>query len=198
LRSQKSDGPRHQPIIKELEDIGKCRYLDLGCWAGTLSNYFADIGYEVVGVDVENTHFSKCKFETVQCDLNLRIPFKSKSFDYIVASDTLEHIENANFVIDEMKRVAKKGILISVPNRQFFVFKLRKDLEVGPINHMEHGKHYHHWSIKEFQNFVKNHKLKIIKACYTIDFSQVAFLQPVVKFFPRLFAQTQIYHLSVK
>ena len=51
---------------------------------------------------------------TVLGDAN-KLPFKDKSFDYIIASHILEHIENPEHFISELMRVGKAGY-IETPN----------------------------------------------------------------------------------
>ena len=45
-----------------------------------------------------------------------RLPFDNNSFDAVCAFDILEHLENFHLVNEEIYRVAKKEILISLPN----------------------------------------------------------------------------------
>ena len=44
------------------------------------------------------------------------LPFKDKSFDFVVLSHVLEHCYNPFNVLNEVKRVSKDKILIVVPN----------------------------------------------------------------------------------
>ena len=45
-----------------------------------------------------------------------RLPFDDRSFDAVCAFDVLEHLENFHLLNEEMFRVAKDYILISLPN----------------------------------------------------------------------------------
>ena len=52
----------------------------------------------------------------------LNLPFEDNSFDYVHSSAVLEHvgdINNQNRFIEEIYRVAKKGIFVTTPNRWF-------------------------------------------------------------------------------
>ncbi len=51
-----------------------------------------------------------------------KLPFKSNSFDKVIASEVLEHIDNDMEVVKEVKRVLKpKGIFVHIPtmDKQF-------------------------------------------------------------------------------
>lgn len=56
------------------------------------------------------------------CDLKInlddleRLPFDDNSFDVVCAFDLLEHVENFHLLNNEMLRVAKDYVLISLPN----------------------------------------------------------------------------------
>ncbi len=56
------------------------------------------------------------------CDLQANIdqlttlPFEDRSFDVVCAFDVLEHLENFHLINEEMFRVAKDYVLISLPN----------------------------------------------------------------------------------
>lgn len=52
----------------------------------------------------------------VNIDELLKLPFKDNSFDAVCAFDVLEHLENFHLLNDEMFRVAKDYVFISLPN----------------------------------------------------------------------------------
>lgn len=49
-----------------------------------------------------------------------KLPFQDSSFDVIYIAHVLEHCINPAAVLKELGRVARKKIIIKVPNRQFF------------------------------------------------------------------------------
>jgi ubiquinone/menaquinone biosynthesis C-methylase UbiE len=50
----------------------------------------------------------------VQADIG-RLPFRSRSFDLIMCSEVLEHLTDIEAAVTEIKRVARRHVLISVP-----------------------------------------------------------------------------------
>ena len=48
------------------------------------------------------------------------LSFKDNSFDCVIALEVLEHTKNPVKAMQELRRVAKKQIIISVPNEPFF------------------------------------------------------------------------------
>lgn len=75
-----------------------------------------------------------------------RIPFKAKSFDCVLCLDVLEHVENIHDVFDELCRVSKKWIIVSLPNPwSDFMYAVRK----GNYNRSKTMKYYGLTSNKE-------------------------------------------------
>ena len=66
---------------------------------------------EVYEVDVQGDCDLKVNLDTLS-----RLPFDDRSFDAVCAFDVLEHLENFHLLNEEMFRVAKDYILISLPN----------------------------------------------------------------------------------
>lgn len=56
-----------------------------------------------------------------------RLPFANNSFDAVCAFDVLEHLENFHLMNEEIHRVAKKEVLISLPNSASEIIKVIKN-----------------------------------------------------------------------
>ncbi len=92
--------------------------LDVGCGNGRLTNRLKGFK-EVVGIDECETplKYVKCKKILGKCDA---IPFQDKSFDLILATEVFEHLDNKIYegAKNEIQRVARRYILISVPYKE--------------------------------------------------------------------------------
>jgi ubiquinone/menaquinone biosynthesis C-methylase UbiE len=102
--------------------------LDVGCGNGFFTYHLAKF-YDVTGLD-----FSKRMLKInphrklVHGDVE-NLPFDNNSFDVVFCSDLLHHLKTPEKAVKEMKRVAKKYIIISEPNRNnplSFLFHLIK------------------------------------------------------------------------
>ncbi len=95
--------------------------LDVGCGRGTFIAYERDIGIEAEGFDfsgwsIEN-HYSRCDKKWIKnYDATKPWPYPDKSFDLVTILDLMEHIyiDDIDFVISEMYRVAKKYIFLQI------------------------------------------------------------------------------------
>jgi len=107
---------RFGKIIKHIPQ--KAKVLDLGC--GFNGNFLQKIRKEsgekspenYFGLDISvNPNMENIKL--IKHNLNNPIPFEDKSFDVVTSLANLEHLENPEFVLEEIYRVLKpKGILL--------------------------------------------------------------------------------------
>lgn len=100
-----------------LKFAGK-RVLDAGCGNGAYVRYLCHCGYDAYGFDLVK---SEIRDEVKSCFFVANIlymPFKDNTFDTILAFEVLEHIEDVDLALAELYRVAKKNIIISVPDCQ--------------------------------------------------------------------------------
>ncbi|NGX40032.1 MAG: Ubiquinone biosynthesis O-methyltransferase [Chlamydiae bacterium] len=92
-----------------------CDVLDIGCGGGFLTNYLAEEGHKVSGIDlsVRSLEIAKKEDQTGKVSYQrasaYELPFGDGSFDVVCAMDLLEHVENPGLVIKESSRVLKKG-----------------------------------------------------------------------------------------
>jgi 2-polyprenyl-6-hydroxyphenyl methylase/3-demethylubiquinone-9 3-methyltransferase len=95
-----------------------CDVLDLGCGAGFLTNYLAEHGHRVTGLDTtrENLLVAKHHDRTGRADYIVSdarsLPFPDRSFDVVCAMDLLEHVEEPERVIAEASRVLRPNGLL--------------------------------------------------------------------------------------
>jgi len=85
----------------------KRKILDVGCGDAHLKEL---ISHEYVGIDLAGR-------PDVIYDLEKgKLPFKNNSFDCVVCTDVLEHLENIHDMFFELARVTRKYVIISLPN----------------------------------------------------------------------------------
>ena len=103
----------------EIRSLLKTSSLDIGCGQNPRNNFGADYLY---GIDIININSDNVK----KADLNIEnIPFESESFDYVTATDFIEHVARMIYAPDlrfpfielmnEIGRVLKPGgVFLSV------------------------------------------------------------------------------------
>jgi SAM-dependent methyltransferase len=59
----------------------------------------------------------------VACDLEKELPFEDNSYDIVTALDVLEHLDNPHGAIQELQRIARRAVFISLPNIFYYQFR---------------------------------------------------------------------------
>jgi 2-polyprenyl-3-methyl-5-hydroxy-6-metoxy-1,4-benzoquinol methylase len=98
---------RQKFLYQNFRDYLKGKVLDVGCDKKTLATFLADVEY--IGVDLFGN-------PDIKCNLEKDLPFPDSSFDTVVCIDVLEHLENIHSLFDEICRVSRKYVIISLPN----------------------------------------------------------------------------------
>ncbi len=119
--------------VLEMVGEGSGCILDLGCGTGQFFRPLASLGYSVVGADYSANMLEFAKTEVKGCreaDIvranALTLPFKSRSFDHLIAVGLLEYLPNDNDVLEEIKRIVKPGgtAVITLRNQRCLERKL--------------------------------------------------------------------------
>ena len=107
-------------INKLLKANPSWNVLDIGC--GYTANDFATV---VADVQDFSNYYSKKKFIQIT---EKKLPFKENEFDFVITSHVIEHVEDIEFFIKEIERIAKRGY-IELPSRlaDNLVFENLKD-----------------------------------------------------------------------
>jgi len=134
--------------------------LDVGCGEGFTLNRLKEhgIGKRLEGVEHSTDAISLGKkiypeIKIKQGDI-YKLPYENNSFDLVLCTEVLEHLEEPEKALKELARVSKKYLVISVPNEPFFMFaqfvrgknwsRLGNDIE-----------HVNHWTMFGFPKFIK-------------------------------------------
>ncbi len=103
----RADRPTY--IGKRFRSYFKGTVLDVGCDQAVLRRMLQPDSYTGVGTSEE---------ADVKIDLERegRLPFEDTSWDTVLCLDTLEHLNNLHDFCSELFRVARKYVIISLPN----------------------------------------------------------------------------------
>lgn len=96
----------------------------------------------------------------INLETEIPLPFEDKSFDLVVCTDVLEHLDNLHQVFAELCRIAKSHIIISLPNA--WVQNLDNILKsnytsakyYGLPQHKPIDRHKWHFSFSEAYTFI--------------------------------------------
>lgn len=148
--------PRINLLRYYLNISKQTRLLDVGCGNGFFTFYFEKI-CNTYGIDYSEGLIQLNPARKVSVMDANDLDFKDNSFDIVFANALLHHVENIDKVIQEMKRVSNKYVVIFDANRNnplLFLFSLITREERKALK----------FSLTYLENKMKQNGLKIIKS----------------------------------
>jgi len=108
-----------ESVVRNLSSLPKGKILDLGCGDGDYSKRLKDLGFDVIGGDIDVERFrykNEVKFK--YCDITKKMPFADDTFDYVLMLEVIEHLRNPYEIIPEISRIIRKNgsLILSTPN----------------------------------------------------------------------------------
>lgn len=111
-------------LLSEI-DLKDKKFLDAGCGLGFFSKRAFSKKAKVTGIDIGGRLIARCK-KTIP-GVNFmngsvtRMPFDDKSFDIVLSTEVIEHVEDPVDAIQELFRVVKPNgyIVLTTPNKVF-------------------------------------------------------------------------------
>jgi ubiquinone/menaquinone biosynthesis C-methylase UbiE len=169
--------PKIGLIRKSVPINASTRLLDVGCGNGFFSHYFSQI-CDTVGVDYSEKMLVRNPIaQKIRMDAN-HLSFQDLSFDIVFCHALLHHVENPDRIIQEMRRVSKKFVVILEPNPAnplMFLFSAVVPEERKALS----------FSMTRLKEKLERNKLRVA-ASYshgmTVPNKTPAFLLPLVKF----------------
>ena len=156
-------------VLSAVERDGKTprefEVLDLGCGIGLFMRDLRDRGFaNVKGVDMDPRcvrqarQYGECEIGKVE---NILEMYGSNSFDIIIMSHVLEHIDNPIEALETLKTVTRRWIVLAVPNPLRPIIQLKYTLRSK--NYSNKG-HVFSWDRSHFENFLqRKNQLEIVE-----------------------------------
>lgn len=147
---------------------GPQQVLDVGCGTGVFSEWFAEQGHQVTGIDPSpymlhlagtrlprNIHFQKGFAED--------LPFEDGSFDTVALITTLEFVNDPPTALAEALRVARKTVLLGVVNK-YSLITLYRRLECYGLSSVY--RHARFFSIPDLKRLVEDVLQGSVNLCW--------------------------------
>jgi ubiquinone/menaquinone biosynthesis C-methylase UbiE len=156
-------GRRHT-VMNMIQDLAlptNAAILEVGCSGGPLLLALQQAGYtHLTGIDVSEEGIALAQrrgFKQVAVMDGARLEFPDNSFDVLVASDVLEHIEQESQALQEWRRVLRPGghLLVFVPAHQYLWSR-----------HDEVNHHFRRYSSTHLQAVLKANGFQVQQSGY--------------------------------
>jgi len=118
--------------------------LDVGCGVSMIPQFIDTIEVKYHGIDFSESAsiLMKGLFPNVEmyvANLSNELPFHDNAFDTVLSQEFLEHLEDFRPMVEEIKRVAKNRVVITVPSG------------------LQHPSHFHpDWSVDLCKNLFED------------------------------------------
>lgn len=158
----------YSTLISLAKPLNPKTVLDAGCGEGfTLNKLMLNkIGKSIEGVERSKEAISLGKKLFPQANIKqgsiYELPYKDNSFDLVVCTEVLEHLDMPTNALKETLRISKKSLIISVPNEPFFM--ISNFLRGKNISRFGNDpEHINHWNYISFSKYLKENGVKVKK-----------------------------------
>jgi len=107
-----------EDIINFIKNRAGKKILDFGCGLGGYSARLGQLGFKCTALDANENYVQIAKSIKVDAQLQKgdKIEFPDGHFDTVIMVEVIEHLDNLDSVLSEVKRVAKDNLIITCPN----------------------------------------------------------------------------------
>jgi 2-polyprenyl-3-methyl-5-hydroxy-6-metoxy-1,4-benzoquinol methylase len=123
-KSEEKAAFQYGRLLEFVGDLPRdARILDAGCGAGPALRYLASRGFVPFGSDLIEYPLLQARTliphaRLARCDSDRILPFRNGSFDVILMSEVIEHVESPDFTLQEARRILCDGgaVALTTPN----------------------------------------------------------------------------------
>jgi methionine biosynthesis protein MetW len=151
--------PRFEIIATRL-DPGQS-VLDVGCGDGAMLEYFGRVkAIRGRGIDISATAVEQARARGVDAQVatleDLQRESPSPSFDHVVMSEVLEHVQDPENFVRRGWDVARQSLWLTFPNIAYFSHRLRLAAGKFPVQWVVFpGEHLRFWSVTDFRQWLR-------------------------------------------
>lgn len=139
--------------------------LDVGCGEGILTERWSREFPQarLLGVDLEDPQLEQewterrhDNLEFRQIDVSAGLPFADGEFELVTATEVLEHVPSAEVLVQEMVRVARSHVLVSVPREPLWrIVNVARGAYIQEAGNTPG--HVNHWSKRGLLSMLERH-----------------------------------------
>ena len=112
-------GEHYRAFVRFAAEHAGQTILDLGCGYGAYSLALAAEGRKCVGGDVNLKYLASASASGLPAvAVDSALPFPDRSFDTVMLLEVIEHVPQLEGILREAFRVARRNVLITVPNAE--------------------------------------------------------------------------------
>ncbi len=148
-------GEHYRAFVRFAERHAGSSILDLGCGYGAYSGELARVGRHCVGCDINPAYLREAAAHGLAvAHVDSALPFGDRSFDTVLIFEVLEHVSDVERVLAEAFRIARKNVLVTVPNSESIEQMKANDVTYA---HMLSSDHLHFFDPISLQQLLGRH-----------------------------------------
>ena len=151
-------GQHYGAFVRFARQYAGASVLDLGCGFGTYSGELIVEGKKCVGCDINLEYLRAADKRLPVVNVDTSLPFKDGAFDSVLILEVLEHVADIENVLAEAFRVARKNVLITVPNSENIEVLKENDVTYA---HMLSSDHVHFFDRDSLESLLRRYSKNI-------------------------------------
>jgi ubiquinone/menaquinone biosynthesis C-methylase UbiE len=151
-------GDHYGAFVRFARSKAGASILDLGCGFGAYGSALINDGRKCVGCDVNLEYLRAADKRLPVVNVDTLLPFRDRSFDSVMIFEVLEHVANVESILAEAFRIARKNVLITVPNSENIELMKANDVTYA---HMLSSDHLHFFDPESLQGLLQHYSRHI-------------------------------------
>jgi len=129
--------------------------LDLGCGFGAYGSALAEKNRKCIGCDINLDYLRTAASQGLPVvNVDSMLPFRDRSFDSVLIFEVIEHVNKIETILAEAFRIARKNVLITVPNSENIQLMKENDVTYA---HMLSSDHLHFFDPDSLEHLLRRH-----------------------------------------
>lgn len=148
----------HEAVVSALACFEPESVLDVGCGEGRTTRVISDaVQVRTVGVDLEEVVLAEAKQNVPSAEFSTAsvfdLPFGTSTFDVVIATEMLEHVDDPLGALAEMHRVASMAVIFTVPHEPWWrIANMARGKYVRDLGNTPG--HVQHWSVRSLRSML--------------------------------------------
>jgi SAM-dependent methyltransferase len=143
-------GEHYRQFVRFVRRYAGPSILDFGCGFGAYSAALAREGTNCIGCDINFDYLKGALSAGVPAvAVDSILPFGDRSFDSVLLLEVIEHVPNLEGLLKEAFRVARRNVLVTVPNSEDINIMKSNDVTYAHMLSSDHVNFFNPGSLRD-------------------------------------------------
>ena len=153
-------GEHYRAFVRFARRHAGTSILDLGCGYGAYGGALIKEGLKCFGCDINLDYLKKAaQLGLPVVNVGAKLPFSDRSFDSVVMFEVIEHVSDIESILKEAFRVARRNVLITVPNSEDIERMKANDVTYA---HILSSDHVHFFDPESFKKLLEPYSREVL------------------------------------